>query len=62
MTARVHYVVVKIECLDPQGSRQAAARVKAWLETFGHTAPSHGFEFVEVSSNLREAMTEEQGP
>lgn len=46
---RFHDIVIKIECLDPQSEPQARARLERWLSTFGHTACSHGFEFIEVS-------------
>lgn len=43
-----HLLVVEIECLDAQGQRQAQDRLHGWLETFGFTACSHGFEFKTV--------------
>lgn len=46
--ARRHKLVVEIECLDVQGSHAAEDRLLRWLETYGHTAPSHGFEFIDV--------------
>ena len=43
-----HTLCVEILCLDAQGQRQAQDRLHRWLETYGHTAPSHGFEFKTV--------------
>ena len=43
-----HTLVVTIECDDAQGQRQAQERLHGWLETFGHTASSHGFSFTSV--------------
>jgi hypothetical protein len=45
---RRHQLVIEVECLDPQGQRQAQDRVHNWFETFGHTACSHGFVFKTV--------------
>lgn len=45
---KTHYITVKIECLDPQTNAEARDRLQGWLETFGHTACSHGFEFQEI--------------
>ena len=44
-----HFVVVEIECLDSQGMTEAVSRLHEWLEAFGHTACSHGFDFVSTS-------------
>lgn len=44
-----HQVIMTIECDDAQGSNQACDHVHAWLETFGHTAPGHGFVFVSTT-------------
>ena len=43
-----HLLCVEVLCLDPQGQRQAQDRLHRWLETFGHTAASFGFEFRSV--------------
>lgn len=43
-----HLITIEIETLDRQGTRAAQDRVLRWLETFGHTSPGHGFEFVSV--------------
>jgi len=40
-----HLVCVRISTLDPQSLPKARNRLLRWLETYGHTAPSHGFEF-----------------
>ena len=47
-TTKHHTVAVTITCLDAQTEGDAADRVKRWLETFGHTAAGHGFEFKSV--------------
>lgn len=46
-----HLVCVWIETLDPQSLSQARNRVLRWLETFGHTAVNHGFEFTQMSGD-----------
>lgn len=51
-----HILVVEIECLDRQGSHEAEDRLLRWLETYGHTAPSHGFEFFTVGRIAAKAM------
>lgn len=43
-----HKLQVEIEFDDSIGSRLAQAKLIHWLETFGHTAPSFGFEFLQV--------------
>jgi hypothetical protein len=43
-----HTLVVEIECHDAQGSHQAEDRLLDWLETYGHTSVSHGFDFLTV--------------
>lgn len=48
MRKRRHDLVIEIMCDDAQGQRQAQDRVHGWLETFGYTASSHGFQFVTV--------------
>lgn len=40
-----HTLAVEIFCDLRCGQRQAQDRLHRWLETFGHTAPSLGFEF-----------------
>lgn len=40
-----HILVVEIECDEREGQRHARDRLHRWLETYGHTAPAHGFEF-----------------
>jgi len=40
--------MIEIECLDTQSTTQAKDRLIHWLETFGHTSVSHGFEFNRV--------------
>lgn len=49
---KTHFLIVEIECLDAQGLKSAEDRLTAWLETFGHTACSHGFEFKSVSRKV----------
>lgn len=48
MRKRNHLLVIEIQCDDSEGQRQAQDRVHGWLETFGYTASSHGFEFVSI--------------
>lgn len=48
MRIKRHKLIVEIECDDAQGSRQAQDRLIRWIETFGHTAPSFGFDFFNV--------------
>lgn len=45
-----HVVRVQIKVDDRQSAAQAAQRVHRWLETFGHTAPSFGFEFLRTDA------------
>jgi hypothetical protein len=53
---RRHTLVVEIDCDDVQGPREAEDRLLRWLETFGHTAPGHGFEFFTVGRIAAKAM------
>ncbi len=48
MRKRRQNLVVEILCDDALGQRQAQDKLHNWLETFGHTASSHGFQFVTV--------------
>lgn len=48
MRARRNHLVIEILSDDPEGQRQAQDRLHRWLETFGHTASSFGFQFVSV--------------
>lgn len=57
---RSHVVLIEIDCADPQGREAAADRVNGWLETFGHTACSHGFEFIAVASYARPSKYHKQ--
>jgi hypothetical protein len=41
-------LVVEILVDWPVGTRQAQDKLHHWLETFGYTASSHGFAFVNV--------------
>lgn len=43
--SRRHLLIVEIETLDAQGSRESEDRLIRWLGHFGHTAPSFGFKF-----------------
>lgn len=40
-----HVVCVRICTHDRQSTSEARARVHKWLEHFGHTASSFGFDF-----------------
>jgi hypothetical protein len=51
---KTFWVTVQIECLDAQTKSDAKKRVLSWLETFGHTASSHGFEFLKVGGLVDE--------
>jgi len=53
---RRHILVVEIDCLDVQGSHAAEERLLRWVEHFGHTAPSFGFEFFSVGRIAGEPM------
>lgn len=48
MSSRKHTLVIDILCDLSEGQRQAQDRLHHWLETFGFTASSHGFEFISV--------------
>ncbi len=48
MRTRRHTLVVELLSDDAIGQRQAQDSLHGWLETFGHTASGHGFEFVSV--------------
>ncbi len=50
---RKHMLFVTIETDDPMTVASAAAKLRAWLETYGHTAPSFGFEFIDVSGKIK---------
>lgn len=41
-------LVVDILSDDRLGQRQAQDKLHAWLETYGHTASSFGFQFISV--------------
>lgn len=43
---------ITIEADLPETPQQAVDRVHRWLETYGHTAPSHGFEFKSVTISI----------
>jgi hypothetical protein len=64
---RRHTLVVEIDCFDVQGSREAEDRLLSWLETFGHTAPGHGFNFFTIGRVAAKPMkgrmrgTEQEG-
>lgn len=45
---KTHSVLVVIKTDDAESMDKAAERLHGWLETFGHTSTSHGFEFVET--------------
>jgi hypothetical protein len=59
MRTRRHRVTVEILCDQPEGACQAANRVQEWLETFGHTDCSHGFEFLSVGVAPRKTSSDE---
>ena len=42
--------MLEIDCLDAQGREPATDCVHRWIETFGYTSSSHGFEFISVMS------------
>jgi hypothetical protein len=46
---RKHSVVIEIECLDAQSGKQARERLVRWIEFYGHTTSSHGFDFTSVA-------------
>lgn len=48
--ANTHIIRVQIKVDDRQSAAQAAQRVHRWLETFGHTAASFGFEFLRTDA------------
>lgn len=48
--ANTHVVRVQIKVDGRQSAAQAAQRVHRWLETFGHTATSFGFEFLRTDA------------
>lgn len=54
--SRRHLLAVEIECLDVQGSHDAEDRLIRWIETFGHTALGHGFEFFSVGRVAKKPM------
>lgn len=43
-----HTLCVDILCYDSKGQRQAQDMLHGWLEHYGHTATSFGFEFKTV--------------
>lgn len=54
-----HVVAVQIETDDNLSISEANKKVQRWLETFGHTAPSFGFEFTGVVRVSAKMITEE---
>jgi hypothetical protein len=46
--SKMHTILVTIETDDAEPIDKATERLHGWLETFGHTAVSHGFEFIET--------------
>lgn len=50
-------VFVEIETLDAQTQREAQNRVQRWIETYGHTASGHGFEFVQMVRTKKRSVT-----
>jgi hypothetical protein len=44
-----HILVLEIKCFDLQEQKKAQDRLIRWLETYGHTAAGHGFEFLTMS-------------
>lgn len=45
---RRHMVRIVVHLNDSASDASACQRVHNWLETFGHTSVSHGFEFLET--------------
>lgn len=45
---RRHAVRIVVNLDDAASEASARKRVHDWLETFGHTSVSHGFEFLET--------------
>jgi hypothetical protein len=45
---KTHSLLVVIKTDDVESMDKAAERLHGWLETFGHTSASHGFEFIET--------------
>ncbi len=47
---RQHFLIVEVltDRNNTQGQRQMQDRLHRWLETYGHTASSFGFQFVSV--------------
>lgn len=43
-----HILLIEVSSDVDSGQRQMLARVIRWLETNGHTAAGHGFEFRRV--------------
>lgn len=54
MSAKTHVIAVVIRCNDAQSEASARERLHGWLETFGHSASSHGFEFLETAPVKKE--------
>lgn len=58
MSTKHHRIVVEIECLDEQGTKQAVDRVRRWLHTFGRDAQTHGFSFVGEPRTARSDLSD----
>lgn len=56
MRSQHHTLIVEIKCDDMQGAHDAEDRLIRWLEAFGHTSVSHGFEFFMVGRVARKPM------
>lgn len=52
MSSHRNTVFVTIESDLIESAQDAVDRIHSWLETYGHTAPSHGFEFKSVTSSI----------
>lgn len=59
MANKNHVVAVQIETDEGMSMTDANRKVQRWLETFGHTACSHGFEFIGVVRISAKIVTEE---
>lgn len=45
---KTHSITVVIRTDDSQSESTARDRLHSWIETHGHSASSHGFEFIET--------------
>jgi hypothetical protein len=59
MSSNRNTVFLTIESDLIESPQDAVDRIHGWLETYGHTAPSHGFEFKSVTSSITGGRTVE---